>query len=738
MKALFVWPLLAVAIRCLPSGAAFDDVHELRDRSFLGGNSLPVPDATARYVNTRQSGLPETVVSHYTVGWGSVERTTNGVFQWLRLEATKANGRQFRVWLLTRGYPAETRETARKQIARFVIQEESSTPQEFRDLYTGAAVLPSLGGWTHLFPRRLAQGEASVPENEFPEQTRYLGHVYRLERVDQSSAGPGPADSKVYRLLPDLLVGLPSNARQKEAARRYDGSDYELVRLLRDNYREMADAGINCVRVDKDQLPFVEDLDIFYWGLGVADLSFPECLYNSRYLGPGLFLDEPAVSTRDHVLRPRLAADEAFRQAITPQSAFDAFREYFRHAWQEGTASGLCRELAGRRDIDLGDMRFLQENLFSWETMVSTAAYQLSQDDQVPAALVFEPPGRIGTQRTLPEIDMTYGCQIPIDNPNYFIDIIYGFLRGAARLTGKQWGTSIYGAVDRADAFWFLTHAYDLGATRFFFWDNAQLACVPYNECLALARTLKMRSQNYPSRNLEDLKQAAEVAILLPAGYNLGHVQLGKGNLWGLSELNLERVNGHGVTYRTVMGALFTEVERCLRLGVRFDILGEFPGIQVKGYREVVRIRDDGKVELTEGEQSLLLEKPRVPARPKGVPPALVVTVSPDPSGHPLSFLARAMATETSAPVFYTLGTDSEGIYHNAAVAWELYGPGDADHRFLLPTGLKPRVARTERGFEALIEFRLERPGNYKLRAATVDAAGRSTVVWTPVTVPPE
>src|SRR5687767_2137366 len=144
--------------------------------------------------------------------------------------------------------------------------------------------------------------------------------------------------------------------------------------------------------------------------------------------------------------------------------------------------------------------------------MVSTAAWQLSQEPKVPAAMVFEPPGRVGTRRTLPEINMTYGCQIPIDDPKNFIDIIYGFLRGAARLTGKQWGTSIYGAVDRSDAPWFLSHAYDLGATHFFFWDNAQLACVPFSECLALARVLKMRTEDNPHRDLDQLKRAAETA----------------------------------------------------------------------------------------------------------------------------------------------------------------------------------------------------------------------------------
>ena len=218
------------------------------------------------------------------------------------------------------------------------------------------------------------------------------------------------------------------------------------------------------------------------------------------------------------MLRPRLEKDPAFRSAVNPQIAFEAFREYFGHALRDGAAISLAQSLSARGDIDLGDMRLRQENLFSWETMVSTASYQLSQDKLVPEAMVFEPPGRVGALRTIPELNMSYGCQLPVDDPKNLADIIYGFLRGAARATGKQWGMGVYGAVDRADAFWFLTHAYDLGATRFFFWDNAQLACVPFQECLALARDIRMRVENHPERDLGELLRAGEAAILLPPG----------------------------------------------------------------------------------------------------------------------------------------------------------------------------------------------------------------------------
>ena len=81
----------------------------------------------------------------------------------------------------------------------------------------------------------------------------------------------------------------------------------------------MIAAGINCVRVDTEQVEWVKNRNVFYWGIDAAALGYPECLYRSNYLGPAIFMDEPAVCTRDHVLRPKLEADPAFRKALTPQ-----------------------------------------------------------------------------------------------------------------------------------------------------------------------------------------------------------------------------------------------------------------------------------------------------------------------------------------------------------------------------------------------------------------------------------
>jgi len=676
--------------------------------------------------------VPSSMVRTFTLALGEVEKSVTGDHQWVCLSATKANSEQFQIFLLSAGYPPLTLKAARSTTQRYLFQEGSAPAREYCHALTGEAVLPAIGGWEYLMPRPAHDASADDP---FPAEVRYLGQTYARESLSQNAPVVPAVNARVIPLRPDVLIGQEGNSRQKDETRRYDNSDYEYMKLTRDDYRQMARAGINCVQVNAEQAPWAEELGLFYWG-GGAVLKYPESLYRSQYLGPRLFLDEPAVGTRDYVLRPRLLKDEAFRQSITPQAAFEAFRGHYADALK-GAPFELMRELAARPDVDIphagesvGDMHFPQENLFSWETMVATAAYELSQDPQVPEAFVFEPPGRVGTRRTLPELNMTYGVQMRPDAPLALTSIIYGFLRGAARLTHKTWGVSIYGQVQQEDSPWWLTHAYDLGATRFFFWDNGALAAVPFGEVLALARHLRTYANMHPRGDLSKLTQSAEVAILLPPGYNLGHVYMGRGPLWGIHELNLERTNQQGVKYRTVMSNFFVEIERCIKLGVGFDLLWDLPGLKLQGYRETVRIREDGKVQVDAEGESTVLAGPRVPPRAPGVPPALKVTLSATPVAGGLEISALAHVVEKSAPVYYTYGAARDGIVYNNRVAWELYGPAAQDHQFLAPENPVPQASPDGSGWDVRVSFKLSQPGHYRLRAATVDTVGRSSVVW--------
>ena len=691
------------------------------------------PGQIATYQHENPDGLPSAVVETFTLTTGSVEEIAGVMFQWMCLRATKANGEKFTVWLLSEGAPSDDFSVARETTSRYILQIQDDPPLEFQNKFTGKPVLPALGAWQYLFPKPADKTE----QNDcFPKTTKYLGHTYRLTDITDSGESAEPLDTHILALRPDVLIGPPSNTRQKDETRRYDMSDYELIPLTAADYDEMIAAGINCVRVNEEQVKWVEHRNVFYWGIDAAVLGYPECLYRSNYLGPAIFMDEPAVCTRDHVLRPKLEADATFRKALTPQIAFEAFQDYFHTAKYDGAPTRLCKGLEAHSDVDLGNMKFLQQNIYIWETMISSAVYELSEGNtETPAAIVFEPPGRVGTMRTLPEMNMTYRCQIPIDNPKNLASILYGFLRGAARQTDKNWGMSIYGQVHRADAFWLQTHAYDLGARHFHYWDNYQLACVPYSEVLALSRNLSGHAESHPHRNLDKLRAAAEVVILLPPGYNLGHVEMGRGNLWGLGELNLERRNREGVKYRTVMHNFFTEIERAIRLGVAFDLLWDLEGLKLSDYREVVRIRENGTVEVTGNSETVLHEAARTPTRPNGSPPKLTVDV-PVPQGKtPVEVHACATVTEGSTAIYYTRGADENGIYNNERVLWELFGPEEEDYRFL--NREQSEIHVNQEGAETRVEinFTLKHRGSYRLRTATVDMAGRTAVEWKTITI---
>src|SRR5581483_9078572 len=294
------------------------------------------------------------VVSTFTLGVGPLDKGQ----RWFSLAAIKANGELFKAWLLTAGNPT------RANTLRYLFQAgASSPPAEYRNRRTNEAVLPARGGWEPL----------PQPALGFPQEVHYLGHRYTREAEPRDVAVMPPTQVSVVGLRPDLLVGPASNKRQKDETRRYDGSDYELVPLTREDYRELRDAGVTCVAVDAQQWKWADDLGLYYWG-PAASLPFPELLYNSQYLGPALFLDEPAVGTRDYAVRPRLAKDAAFRRALTPQLMFEEFRKYYDRVLREGPPLALMKALRARQDIDLGDMSLFQENLYTWETMVTTGA----------------------------------------------------------------------------------------------------------------------------------------------------------------------------------------------------------------------------------------------------------------------------------------------------------------------------------------------------------------------------
>ncbi|MEN8191412.1 MAG: hypothetical protein ABFS12_01265 [Bacteroidota bacterium] len=679
--------------------------------------------------NSEIDNLPESVVQKIELTVGAVEEKNGAYHQWLQLIAEKVNKQKFSVWILTSGYPSEVAKAAKEEISHYILSKSNTNPIEFLNQTTGSVVLPNSGAWKHLFPR---SKNGNNPIESFESKVKLLGLEYKLDNHKQSSIPIPPKATNVISLTPDLLIGVPHNSKIKDETRRYDESDYEYVELTKENYFEMIENGINVFQVNAEQVKWIENENVYYWGIGGTDVSYPECLYKSNYIGPALYLDEPMVGTRDYVIRPKFKEDPSFRKKITPQKVLEEFKEFYHKKKYEDRLTKLLKGLAEREDVSIGDMDFLQQNIYSWETMPSSALYQLSEGDKsTPYAMVFEPPGRLGSIRVLPELNMSFDCQIPVDDPKNMISLVKGFLRGAARVTDKEWGISIYGQVIRSEAFWYMTHAYDQGATLFFYWDNYQLAAVPYKEYLALSRNLREHSKNFPNRNLNKLKHTANVAIVIPPGYNLGHVKMGFGNFSGFPELNMERYNSYGIKYRDVMSNFYTEVERCIRLGLEFDAFWNLPNLKLNDYSEIVTIREDGKIEVRKNGTTETLNSARTPVRPDGIPPQLTVEIESTNSKAPTSITARAKVTEEASHIYYTQGADKNGIYNNTYVLWEMYGPEEEDYtHFWNERWNNVSVVEKDKSATVEIKFNIEKPGKYRLKVATSDMAGRSTVVW--------
>ena len=185
----------------------------------------------ATYILEPGKAPRETTVKRLVASLGPVETRAAGSFQWLELDATKVDGKRFRVWLLASAYPQRSFTQAATNLARYILQEGDAQPKEFAHRVTGAPVLPSTGAWEFLWPRPEA---GKFRDGVAAPRIVWLGHTYHLESSNRNAAPTVPPEPRRLELLPDVLVGVPSNTRTRDDRRRYDGSDYELVRCTND------------------------------------------------------------------------------------------------------------------------------------------------------------------------------------------------------------------------------------------------------------------------------------------------------------------------------------------------------------------------------------------------------------------------------------------------------------------------------------------------------------------------
>jgi len=85
---------------------------------------------TGHYRLDQQTNSAKSTVVEFSLSFPSENGETN---RWIQLEAHKASGDRFRVWLLTSGYPPASLVEAKRSIIRYILQEGSAQASEFRD-----------------------------------------------------------------------------------------------------------------------------------------------------------------------------------------------------------------------------------------------------------------------------------------------------------------------------------------------------------------------------------------------------------------------------------------------------------------------------------------------------------------------------------------------------------------------------------------------------------------------------
>ena len=456
---------------------------------------------------------------------------------------------------------------------------------EYRNLHTGGPLLPAWSDFAlHFVPRAAAGARRQAG---FPTTCEYLGHALTLEQVNAEAAWPSWQKVKTLPLDPELLIGTSRSFKDSEGHRlpqKPQRRDYKYVPLTAEDYRLQIEAGVNLFCISPDQQRYVRGEPVFYirGADGDPPLAWPADLYRSNYLGNEMFMDEPTcLMIGDKRIHTRL-------KYFTDAAALITKRVRAKFLGPGGDAYGLEAALRSRGVI-FGDMRLLNLDFPSWETVYETAYYQLAGG---LAGMVHEGRYQLdefnANARASTGLDRVYTVEEML---RYHI----AFLRGAARRFGKDWGISIYGQADPRLSPQAMRLAYDRGARYLWYWTSDHDHHLPWPEQIELTRAIRRHIAEHPRPSIRRGLPTLDKVILIPYGYFLtleSPTQRKQPfDLWWVRELDAEGKNESSQRYRRLVRNTFAEINRALDAGEDFDISVD-DGRQATGYRQVVRVGD--------------------------------------------------------------------------------------------------------------------------------------------------
>jgi hypothetical protein len=509
----------------------------------------------------------------------------------------ETNGAQIRFWWQLEARAEPDQETDPLFILRALTTEDPLAPDrqglvfaryllkipergeflEYRDVQTGQALVPAWRDFAkHFVPQATP---ASQSQHGLPETCAYLGHVLTLFHVGQRQAWEPWSEPKVLNLDRELLVGTGRNFKDREGHRlpqKPERQNYDYVPFTESDYGVMIEAGINLFTINPEQEKRVRTEPVFYIRSPTAQppLRYPADLYRGNYYGQVMFIDEPSIL---------MVGDTNIHNTLkffSDAAALIERRTRATYLSPDSYGAFALEKALQRLGANLGDMRLMQADYPTWETLYDTAFYQLAAG--VPG-IVHEGRYQLGPfDEAVAKFTGTRRRHTAGEMLRYH----YAFLRGAARHFGGFWGTSIYGQADPALSPLAVTLAYDMGARYLWFWTSDHDHHLPWPEQLALARTLKEHARAHPRRSLAQPPLDRDTAIVIPNGYFLS-----LDNLWWVRVLDPEGKNEASQKYRRLMQRAFAAVYECFKRGEDFDFTVE-DGRPITGYRRLVRIDD--------------------------------------------------------------------------------------------------------------------------------------------------
>jgi len=528
---------------------------------FSGRNDVPPPFATVDFI------------------YGPGEGGKN--YRWWQLEVrAKTNLAALPLFVLRALASADP--LAEKQhpikFARYQLRiPATGETYEYRDSNTGAALLPCWADFERNFLPHPASntswsgGAAGTCE--------FLGQLLSLAQKPIRSVEPWSSWGNVKRLdlNREILVGNDRNFKDSEGHRIATSktNDYTYVPLTEDDYRTAIAAGMNMFEIEGNQEPWVRSEPVFYLreAAGVPALRYPADLYRANYLGPVMFVDEPAGMILDRDDRRRagkFAADFSTLFEMRTRAAYLSTDYY--GAWHLEAA-------LRRQGVNFGDMRLTQTDYPTWDSYAEATYYEMKAG---VSGLVQE--GRYKTASFDHQVLADTGLKWH-STPLQELKFNFAMMRGGTRPFGKFWGTSIYGQCDPAIAPLALTTAYDMGARYFWFWTSDHAHHLPWNEQMSLARVLKEYAAKHPRPSIYSPQPKRDAVIAIPNGYFLSLRDF----QWR-ADGDVERCEAGG-KYRRVLIRALTAVQQCYERGEDFDITID-DGHRLTGYRRVIKIDD--------------------------------------------------------------------------------------------------------------------------------------------------